>query len=98
MSENKKDYGKWTQNGLLSIIVVLMMWFITDNAAFKKDVVKELKSINLIQTEQFLDNVRKDAKQDLLIEQNKNGVAKNDEDIDGLKKDTQKIKTKVGLL
>ncbi len=75
--ERIKKASNWTQSGLLTIIVVMMGWFMVDFSAWKDDITDALKqnnvdhvnlnnSINNHVTEELIKN----NKQDIIINQN----------------------------
>ncbi len=75
--ERIKKASNWTQSGLLTIIVVMMGWFMVDFSAWKDDITEALKqnnvdhvnlnnSINNHVTEELIKN----NKQDIIINQN----------------------------
>ncbi len=75
--ERIRKASNWTQSGLLTIIVVMMGWFMVDFSAWKDDITEALKhnnvdhvnlnnSINNHVTEELIKN----NKQDIIINQN----------------------------
>jgi len=65
-----KEKANWTQNGLLTVIIIMMGWFMVDFSGWKGDIKEELKYNHDATQQHIKEELIKNQKQDIRIIQN----------------------------